>query len=264
MAYSFTIQPQVVNYGQSRCIQHNLLGPSIQTYRHVTTRRLDLSSVTPSRVVDLPVGSSNKQNHHEKVPTTMSEALRTFFWGDYHAPQLVVAGLMALIGWRLQLTDPVTLSELLIATVTGLFWCVQEHFLHQRLLHSDFDWYGKTIHQGHHDAPYFHISIDPAPLVITWFLVAHALFVLVLPLSSALAATFAYGLAGLFYEWSHYIVHTRVQFSKNSYWRRIKDHHARHHLVDSQNWFAFSAIVVDRMFGTNPRVEQVKRRRKRR
>ena len=39
---------------------------------------------------------------------------------------------------------------------TSIVWVIQEWFLHDKLLHSDFEWFGKDIHGFHHDLPYYH------------------------------------------------------------------------------------------------------------
>ena len=41
----------------------------------------------------------------------------------------------------------------------GAFWALQEWVLHAKALHSDIDWFGKSIHMGHHALPYYHVSI---------------------------------------------------------------------------------------------------------
>mmetsp|Transcript_21158 Transcript_21158/g.36135 ORF Transcript_21158/g.36135 Transcript_21158/m.36135 type:complete len:115 (+) Transcript_21158:1-345(+) len=96
-----------------------------------------------------------------------------------------------------------------------------------------------------------------------------------------LSATIGYSLAGLVYEWSHYIVHTKVkpriipptspsyqQFSilerriiqpiMKGY-AKMRDNHIRHHLIDDRYWYAFSVTEMDDLFGTNPNVKDVKR-----
>jgi hypothetical protein len=62
-----------------------------------------------------------------------------------------------------------------------VFWWVQEHVLHLHALHSKFDWMGKEIHEGHHANPYFHISIDPAGLMMSWLFTVHLIFCVILP-----------------------------------------------------------------------------------
>mmetsp|Transcript_12194 Transcript_12194/g.29618 ORF Transcript_12194/g.29618 Transcript_12194/m.29618 type:complete len:100 (-) Transcript_12194:649-948(-) len=88
--------------------------------------------------------------------------------------------------------------------------------------------------------------------MLGWLVVAHVMLRLMLPLPLALSATFAYAAAGLWYEYLHFIVHTRVRFRPNSYWEKMKSHHSRHHLVNENYWLGFSLPVIDTWMGTNP------------
>ena len=49
------------------------------------------------------------------------------------------------------------------------FWCVQEHIIHGRLLHSRDAWFGSDIHRWHHELPYYHVSMDGIGLAAVWF-----------------------------------------------------------------------------------------------
>lgn len=195
----------------------------------------------------------------EHVPTNFAEAFQVFLLGSYNGPRIVVMLLLGLATWRLQLSPSLSAMDAVVLVTTILFWCVQEHVLHGRVLHSQVDWYGKQIHEQHHAKPYHHVSIDPAWLMLTWMGVVHVMFLRTMPLPLALSATIGYAASGLWYEFLHFIVHTRVRFSKGSYLQTMKDHHARHHLIDHNYWLGFSLPVVDDLFGTNPTVAQVRR-----
>mmetsp|Transcript_50756 Transcript_50756/g.51163 ORF Transcript_50756/g.51163 Transcript_50756/m.51163 type:complete len:95 (+) Transcript_50756:549-833(+) len=70
-----------------------------------------------------------------------------------------------------------------------------------------------------------------------------------------------YTTVGMVYEWTHYIVHTRfVQSSK--FFRRMKNHHQKHHVLNSKYWLGFSLIQMDDLFGTNPSVAEAKKQEK--
>mmetsp|Transcript_17724 Transcript_17724/g.26429 ORF Transcript_17724/g.26429 Transcript_17724/m.26429 type:complete len:286 (-) Transcript_17724:492-1349(-) len=194
----------------------------------------------------------------EKVPTTMTGALRTFFIGNNYGPILVVVSIAFLSYVRLCKISPmVSLSDGIICACSIVFWWFQEHLLHDKLLHSDFDWMGQTIHQTHHNKPYFHVSIDPPALVLGWLWTVHFLLRSTLPLPWAFSATIGYATAGLFYEWAHYIVHTKVKPS-NSFFRKIRDNHIRHHCINEKYWFSFSIPAIDDLMGTNPTVAQAR------
>jgi Fatty acid hydroxylase superfamily len=262
-------------------IDHGDMGKALLQWNHLSSREeqhpyspsIPMASASVDNVLELSsvANSTIASSQYEKtvsiqvVPTTMSEAIVTFFASkDYHGPRLVVLLLLGLIiqrihiGWTVSNTlSP--LDDICIAMCSIVFWWFQEHFMHKHLLHSKINWIGKHIHHQHHERPYHHISIDPAPLMLGWFIVVRLFlqFVVALPIHLLLSATIAYGVAGLFYEWSHYIVHTRVRFPHGSYWEHIKNHHARHHLVDSKHWFSFSVTQIDDIFGTNPNVSIV-------
>ena len=191
------------------------------------------------------------------VPKTLSEALRVFFFSkDGLGPMLISATLLLLCYYRITAVGPLTPLDGWTAVTTTIFWVFQEHVLHDKVLHSSWNWMGKDIHQGHHDKPYFHISIDPPALMITWMIAAHLLLKAILPWPLALTATVAYATAGLYYEWSHYIVHTKVP-PPNRLARQMRDNHMRHHCVDHRYWLAFSLPLVDDWMGTNPDVRDV-------
>lgn len=209
------------------------------------------STAAPERVA-----TRKKVATEEHVPTNMSEAVNRFFLGPDHGP-LCVLGILALLSaWRLAF--PVTTLDIVVFAGMIIFWWIQEHVFHGKLLHSDKDWMGKKIHATHHAKPYFHISIDPAYLMVGWLLGAHGLLRLLLPLPLCLSATLGYAMAGLFYEWAHFIVHTRVK-PPNAYWKRVRKNHIKHHLVDDRYWLSFTVPLVDDAFGTNPPVAEVKR-----
>ena len=147
------------------------------------------------------------------VPSTLSQALHHFFLKDI-GPSLVLLTISGFIYARFQLSSstPFSITELSIFSSSILLWWVQEYFIHRVLLHSPLDWIGKSIHTSHHDKYYFHISIDPPALLLGWLFTAHFLIkALIQQYHFCLSATIGYSLAGLAYEWSHYIVHTKVK-----------------------------------------------------
>jgi hypothetical protein len=195
-------------------------------------------------------------SEEDVVPSTMRDALRIFFLTGDFGPLLVIVSILTATNMRIQLSS-LEMSDVIVFAVTLVFWSFQEHFLHEKVLHSKMDWIGKDIHQGHHEKPFYHISIESAPLLLGWMFTAHVILRALLPYSLALTATIAYSLSGMFYEWVHYIVHTKVRFRSN-YWRRVKENHVRHHMVSDHYWFAFTMPVIDDLFNTNPPVRKVK------
>jgi len=192
----------------------------------------------------------------EEVPKKMPDALNRFFLGPDQGPICVVGVLTVFSAWRLVIQPTIGTTDALAFAASIMLWWLQEHIMHEKLLHSDFDWVGKKIHQDHHDKPYFHISIDRFELILGWLAAAHGVLRLLLPLNLALSATIGYACAGLMYEWAHYLAHTRVK-PANEFWKRVKDNHVKHHLVDNRYWFGFSLPAIDDWFGTNPPLHQI-------
>ena len=62
------------------------------------------------------------------------------------------------------------------ASAAVVFWPVQEWIIHDRLLHSEEEWFGERIHEWHHALPYYHVSFDSVELAAGWFLAAAAAF----------------------------------------------------------------------------------------
>ena len=194
----------------------------------------------------------------EKVPTTLLGAIQRFFLGPDIGPRTVVAILLGFALWRSSLGS-LRVGDVAVFGVTIVFWWFQEHIFHEHGLHSEMDWMGKRIHKVHHDKPYFHVSIDPASHMIGWLLASHVLMRCILRSTRlALSASLGYTAAGLAYEWAHYLVHTKVR-PTNRLWKRVRDNHMKHHLVDKRYWFSFTLPVIDDWFRTNPDVNDVRK-----
>ena len=234
----------------------------------LTTCHQSSTSITSEDQTTLSETQSNNQISTSTVvntvPTTMSEAIKVFFFsGDYGPSWIVLTlGLMSYLRLDVMSTTPLTLMDVVLFGGSIIFWWIQEHFLHDKVLHSKFDWIGKQIHQSHHDKPYYHISVDSVGLLLGWMVVAHfVLFRWWLPLPLALSATLGYSVAGLFYEWAHFIVHTKVRFRGfgSRFWIQVRDNHIRHHRICSDFWFAFSIPWIDDLFQSNPSVKDVQK-----
>jgi len=102
------------------------------------------------------------------------------------------------------------------------------------------------------------VSIDSLSLVVPWFLAATALLHLILPAPLAITATFSYTMMGLFYEFVHYLAHTRVT-PKWKFLRNIKSHHMKHHLIDDRYWQTFTITEIDTIMKTAPDAKELQR-----
>ena len=253
-----------------------LADPPMSTTGGLTSLQVDVSSsASPSMTATIAKNNGNNnavavelettkttEQKLEAVPTNMRAAIRRFFFGKDIGPILVVGSIASFLQTRFALaaaSAPLSMTDLALFATSIVFWWFQEHILHRKALHSNFDWMGKRIHEAHHDRPYHHVSIDSAELIMGWLLTVHVFLRAVLPLPLALSATIGYATAGLFYEWAHYIVHTKVKPKRGSFWARVRDNHMRHHKINEKYWLAFSVPGIDDLFGTNPNVKEARR-----
>ncbi len=252
----------------------------------IISRQEDAVVIIPAAITTTTEATTTTKE--ELVPSTWSQALHRFFLGDI-GPPLVLLTISGFIYTRCQLlsTTPLSIMELILFSSAIVIWWFQEYFFHRVLLHSPLNWIGKSIHKTHHDKDYFHVSIDPPQLLLGWLFAAHFIIKALIPQwHLCLSATIGYSVAGLVYEWSHYIVHTKVKpriipsstspsnNKQQSFLERMviqpimrgyskmRDNHIRHHLIDSRYWYAFSVTEMDDLFHTNPNVKELKKEMK--
>lgn len=83
-------------------------------------------------------------------------------------------------------------------------WLLQEWVVHRYLLHSNFAWFGRDVHDAHHAAPYHHVSLDPPMLVAGVMATASVVFWVAFGGSPlALTAMASYFSAGVQYSCAH-------------------------------------------------------------
>lgn len=185
---------------------------------------------------------------YQPVPRTMEQAMTTFF--VHPSPVSVVLGLVALLAARCQY-HYASWWELPVAGCVVGTWLVQEWLVHRKLLHSTFAWFGRDIHIKHHNAAYFHVSIDGPELILPAQILVFALFwTMFEDKAYSLTACATYYMMGLLYLWTHFLVHTHV-VPRSDLGRRIRRHHIRHHCHSEDFWLSFLAPAVDTLFGTN-------------
>lgn len=196
-------------------------------------------------------------------PADLRRALAAFF--TYPSP-IMLAGLVIASLILRGFSGPLGILDALVALVPILAWPFLEWFLHRYLLHLqpvrvrgttiDFDFARK--HRIHHQQPwrperiflpvYVHIIMTPV-------LTAAAFWILPRP---GLAATWMAALAAmaLLYEWTHYIVHTRIR-PESRFAKRLFRNHRMHHFRNEHYWFSFTVPEVDVLFRTGPATRDV-------
>ena len=231
----------------------------LRGFRTATNRQLlDIAQLDD---YDDELAATIRQTADFAVPTTMPEAVITFF--SQGTPQFIVAMLLACTAGRLSLGTP-TPTDALVAVAVFAFWCVQEWWIHDKLLHSEDEWFGEQVHGGHHLLPYYHVSLDGVGLAAAWFsavaaIAAAAAAFLSVPLAPCLTAVGAYTLCGGLYEGSHFLAHTRVPMRRGGLLSKMRRHHMMHHIHNDGYWLAFIIPEIDRLFGTGPKPADVPR-----
>lgn len=198
-------------------------------------------------------------------PTTVREAIAAFF--TYPSPIILAAlviGSLILRGFL----GPLSYADALVALVPVIVWPFLEWSLHRYLLHLqpvrllgitfDFDFAKK--HRIHHQQPWRpkHIFL-PVYVHIVMAPVLTAAAFWILP-QQGLAASWMAALAAmaLLYEWTHYIVHTRVR-PQSRFAQRLFHNHRMHHFRNEHYWYSFTVPDIDVLFGTGPADKAVPR-----
>jgi hypothetical protein len=196
--------------------------------------------------------------------TTYPQALRA--WLHFPSPWLLLgfAGLALLL--RLDFA-PWQWPDLLWMGAGLAVWPWVEWTLHRYVLHmKPWRWRGRSWdlawsrkHRAHHRSP-----TDPRLILLppVLHLVAGGLLLL-LALSSpapqiGLSIVCGVALAALNYEWTHFLVHTRVR-PQLRYYQNLFRAHRLHHFRNENYWYGFTLSSVDRVMGTGPVAESVQR-----
>lgn len=136
-----------------------------------------------------------------------------------------------------------------------IIWSITEYALHRFIFHyNPTSEMGKKLHfifHGvHHDFPNDskRLVMPPSvsvPLALFFFYLFEYIF------GRMLVSPFFVGfITGyLFYDLTHYAIHHYNMHNK--FWIAIKNHHMRHHYMDSTKGFGVSSPVWDSLIGTN-------------
>jgi len=152
-------------------------------------------------------------------------------------------------------TRRISAVEFVEAVVSGfLGWTLFEYLAHRFLFHLG-DWFAPArrlsfiVHGCHHADPGDRTrNVMPIPAALPSFLAVFALFLLVLPLSSACVLFGVIGFSYLGYDLTHYACHQLPMTSRLG--RYLKGRHMRHHFRDTTTNFAVTFPLWDCVFGT--------------
>jgi divalent metal cation (Fe/Co/Zn/Cd) transporter len=152
-------------------------------------------------------------------------------------------------------------GDLWVVLGVGLYWPVQEWWVHIYLLHMrPWTWRGRTIepplvriHGAHHREPWsielallpmsVLIAVGPTLVWLWWWAMPE--------LGLALTGMTATTVATLAYEWVHYLTHTSYR-PRSRLYRAIWRGHRLHHFKNERYWHAFTVPLVDTLLGTDP------------
>ncbi|WP_052367724.1 sterol desaturase family protein [Algiphilus aromaticivorans] len=178
----------------------------------------------------------------------------------YPSPRLIAGFIAIAIGLRASLGGWQTADALMLLLGVTV-WPFLEWFLHKHLLHvKPWEIFGRRVdpdfarrHRAHHREPwrpelivlppYVHFTFGPLLLALGWWAAPDP--------ALAMSALVGYGFAALNYEWTHFMVHTRIQ-PQNRYYQGLFRAHRMHHFRNEKYWYGFTLTSVDRMLGTGP------------
>lgn len=189
------------------------------------------------------------------LPKTFREAILTFM--RHSSTKFVMTILPALVISRLTMSVPITiLKDLPVAIAVYVLWYLQEWTVHYYMFHGGEKFrsvYPFQFHDLHHDLPYFYVTIDSMKTQIVWLTCAAILAatVVILGASKALTVTAltTYTMLGQFYEFSHFLSHTKVPLS--GYFQTVRTHHMKHHSeIHKPRKYLSMFPLVDKIMGT--------------
>jgi 4-hydroxysphinganine ceramide fatty acyl 2-hydroxylase len=171
-------------------------------------------------------------------------------------PLLVYTPLILYLSWCGLSRFNLTLVVFSLLFLSGFFtWTLTEYLLHRFIFHYEpSSEYGKRLHfifHGvHHDYPHdrMRLVMPPTaslPLALLFFL----FFKWILP-AGMLYSFFPGFISGyLVYDMTHYALHHLN--IRNSFLRRLRQHHLLHHYSDSSKGFGVSVSLWDKIFSSD-------------
>ncbi len=161
----------------------------------------------------------------------------------------------ALVGdWRW--TDALV-PVLMLAAFPFVEWLIHVFVLHwrpRRVAGVELDSLLARKHREHHADPRDIPLVFIPWQVLAWSLPGYVVVALVAFPRLGLGLTFLafLGLLGMFYEWTHYLIHSDYKPRTRAY-RAVWRNHRLHHYKNENYWFTVtSAGTADRVLGTHP------------
>ncbi|GAB4297997.1 MAG: hypothetical protein Kow0098_22750 [Ignavibacteriaceae bacterium] len=195
-------------------------------------------------------------NKDETVRMFNNDILEALSKVHFTIPLYIYLPVVGFLLYRAVFVYTLSATDILLYFVFGIFvWTFTEYTLHRFIFHFNFkSELGEKIHfifHGvHHDYPNDskRLVMPPSvsiPLAVIFYFLFHAL------LGEIFIAPFFAGfiIGYLAYDMIHYAVHHFNMHSK--FWLYIKNHHMKHHYLDSQKGYGVSSPTWDILIGTN-------------
>ncbi len=204
---------------------------------------------------------------HESGPHTPAPTLRQVWrvFLRHRSPRILFVLVSVAFGLRARLGAPSALDLAIAAGLVALHplteWLIHVFLLHARpfrIAGRTFDLTVARYHRAHHKDPTDPRWIFiPVPHGLIAGLIVQAGLAALMPtwplrltfLSTTLALS-------LWYEWIHYLVHTRYR-PRSAWLRRVWRYHRLHHYKSEHYWFGVSMHLADRVLGTLPDPKRV-------
>lgn len=190
---------------------------------------------------------------------SLSDAFREFL--RHPSPWMIATVLVGALTARLivgdwQLTDALV-PLVMLALFPAFEWVVHVTVLHWRprklgpiTLDSELARDHRRHHRDPRDIP---LTFIPTRSLIVVIVVLLALSAFAFPrVGLGLTFLLTVTVAGLLYEWTHYLIHTDYK-PKTALYRAVWRNHRHHHYKNEHYWFTVTTSgTADRLFGTHP------------
>ncbi|MGN6574711.1 MAG: sterol desaturase family protein [Nocardioides sp.] len=212
-----------------------------------------------ARALDRLRADEERITGSRRTQVTLRASARAFV--RHPSPWMIATMLLGALVARILVGDWHWTDALVPVVMVALFpfveWVVHVFVLHwrpRRLGPVELDSLLARKHREHHADP------RDIPLVfIPWQVLAKLIpvyvvvAVLAFPrLGLGLTALVSLGVLGMFYEWTHYLIHSDYKPRSKAY-RAVWRNHRLHHYKNEHYWFTVtSAGTADRAFGTYP------------
>jgi hypothetical protein len=218
---------------------------------------------------EMIAASETAKRNPMRPPDTLPKDARSavvLFW-THPSAQLITLFVAVVGAWRLWLGD-FSWKDLLVAGAVVAYFPVNEWIIHVVMLHykprklfgRTIDFYLPRTHRRHHADPWNPkwVFIPRHIHYLTPVTVTLVLWALWPWKALALTGLTTYLLLGLHYEWVHMLAHIPWCPNIAYYQRRVREHRY-HHFRNENFWWGVSFGLGDRLLGTAPAVEDVKR-----